>query len=542
MAPTENLPRRPSFSVQVRSVLLSLAAATALVATLATLFQPVWETNDDVAMAMVAHGYGFVSEGSANLLFSNVLWGMVVRSLDGLSGLQGYSLGTLGTLLVSAWSLLYFLWRLGISAWIALPAVIAALTWPILFPQFTMNAGLATTAAMLGFYAYGRTRSPALLVVSGLLALVGFLIRSLEFALVFAVSAPLLPWRLLLKDKTLQAFSTVLLFSCVAAHLFNMAAYQTPAWQAFSEFNHARAPYTDFGIGTRIVERPDILEAYGYSANDIGLVTNWFFEDPQLAQAGVLKSMVAELGPSLGPLSASRLDVMSGLQALSQLYTPRFIPLVFVAMLLVAPTPHLPLLASAGLAVTAAFGLGLVGANVHGRVLFPLVILVTMFAVARSGTGPSQWGRQVVAIIMMASAAYTLYAVPRLAYNSKARVGAAQALIAAHHDDILFVWGSGLDYEGAYPVRSTVQWRQAAPPLYALGVMAHAPFSVAAQQREQNQGMIDRLRWPGGIEVAMPDYSLARLRIFCQEHLATELKMLSETGGVRRVTCASPVE
>jgi hypothetical protein len=45
---------------------------------------PVWDTNDDVAMAMVAHGYGFVAQKSPNLLFSNVVWGHVVQALHGM--------------------------------------------------------------------------------------------------------------------------------------------------------------------------------------------------------------------------------------------------------------------------------------------------------------------------------------------------------------------------------------------------------------------------------------------------------------------------
>lgn len=63
-------------------------------AALSTWFAPVWETNDDVAM--VAHGYGFADQPSPNLLFSNVIWGHLVQSLNGLFGLQGYSVGTLG--------------------------------------------------------------------------------------------------------------------------------------------------------------------------------------------------------------------------------------------------------------------------------------------------------------------------------------------------------------------------------------------------------------------------------------------------------------
>ncbi len=83
----------------LRSLLLvAFVLATLWLACLLVIFEPVWETNDDVAMAMVAHGYGFASTGSANLLFSNVLFGYIVRVLQGVGGLQGYSVGMSGEL------------------------------------------------------------------------------------------------------------------------------------------------------------------------------------------------------------------------------------------------------------------------------------------------------------------------------------------------------------------------------------------------------------------------------------------------------------
>lgn len=527
-------------SVQLPSILSSLAAAMALVVTLAALFQPLWETNDDVAMAMVAHGYGFVSEGSPNLLFSNVLWGMVVRSIDGVLGIQGYSLGTLGVLLISTWAFIYFLFRLGTNYWIALPAVLTAMTWPILFPQFTMNAGLASCAAMLGIYAYEQTKARELLLFSGVLAFVGFLIRPLEFALVLMVAVPLLPWKFLFHDRMLQVFWCALLLSCIGAHMIDGAAYQTPDWRAFGEINLARAPYTDFGIGTRIVEHPEILEGHGFSANDISLVSSWFFEDPKLAQAGTLNGMVAELGPNLGPLSASRLNIRAGLDALLQLFTPRFIPLVFVAALVAAMTVRLPVLAAVGLTVFATFGLGLVGAQVHGRVLFPPVVLVFMFGVARASKGSSTRRQLFVSAVLISAMTYTFYTVLPIANNSGPRIDLARALIETNQSDLMFVWGGVLDFEGAYPVQSTVQSRQMGPPLYALGVMAHAPFSVATEQRAQGRGMIDQLRGTSGIDIVISDYSLELLSTYCRDHLVAEMDVLAAANGVRRVNCVSP--
>lgn len=279
-------------------------------------FAPVWETNDDVAMAMVAHGYGFASQSSPNILFSNVVWGHLVQGLHGLFGLQGYSVGTLGVLLLAGSSILYFLIRLDVGYLVSLPAVAATVSWPILFPQFTMNAGLATVAAVLGGYAYSQTRDLLSLAIACVLAVIGYLVRSLEFALILVVAAPFLPWSRLFKDRLLLSGCAAVLLAIAAAQAADSLAYRSSDWEAFRTHNLARAPYTDFGLGARVKERPDILEKYGRSTNDIDLISGWFFEDRTLSEASVLNGMAQALGPKLGQISASRIGSAAGFDGL----------------------------------------------------------------------------------------------------------------------------------------------------------------------------------------------------------------------------------
>ena len=78
-------------------------------------FEPRWETNDDAAMSMVAHGYGIAAQASANLIFSNVLWGHIVQTLPSVNGVLGYSVATVCTLVVSMVMMLYVLRLLGVS-------------------------------------------------------------------------------------------------------------------------------------------------------------------------------------------------------------------------------------------------------------------------------------------------------------------------------------------------------------------------------------------------------------------------------------------
>ena len=95
--------------------LLSFLLVATLIVSLFLAFEPRWETNDDLAMSMIAHGYGLAAYDSPQLVFSNILWGYLVRALPAINGVLGYSLATIGVLLVYGWAILYFLIRLGIG-------------------------------------------------------------------------------------------------------------------------------------------------------------------------------------------------------------------------------------------------------------------------------------------------------------------------------------------------------------------------------------------------------------------------------------------
>ena len=82
----------------------ALALITAYVFGLFAAVDPLWQTNDDVAMAMIAHGYGLATNSSPNLLFSTVAWGHVTQALHGLLPLQGYALAALLALSFAGWS------------------------------------------------------------------------------------------------------------------------------------------------------------------------------------------------------------------------------------------------------------------------------------------------------------------------------------------------------------------------------------------------------------------------------------------------------
>ena len=74
--------------------------------------------------------------------FSNLLWGYFVRSLPSVAGLLGYSVATFASLIAIGIAILYGL-RSSTRDWLVSIALLCGvLVLPVLFPQFTVNAGL----------------------------------------------------------------------------------------------------------------------------------------------------------------------------------------------------------------------------------------------------------------------------------------------------------------------------------------------------------------------------------------------------------------
>ena len=60
---------------------VALAVFAVAFALACTLLSPRWETNDDVGMAMAAHGFGLAVAPTPALIYSNVLWGHLVQAI-----------------------------------------------------------------------------------------------------------------------------------------------------------------------------------------------------------------------------------------------------------------------------------------------------------------------------------------------------------------------------------------------------------------------------------------------------------------------------
>jgi hypothetical protein len=509
---------------QTKSIAFTVGSVALLIALLYTWFTPRWETNDDVAMSMVAHGYGLAAYGSPHLVFSNVVWGLLVRAVPPIADVTGYAIATIACLILAGGSILCFLVRLGAPITLVCLCGILSLARPIFFPQFTINAGLLTVAAILGLHAYVRHKEVGILAVSCGLAFLAYLVREQEFLLVLLIAVPMLPWQAIYSDRRIWVGFLFLGAAIIIAFVIDRFSYSAPDWTAFLELNLVRAQFTDFGIGRRLFDRPDILARHGFSENDVRLIGSWFLVDPEIANPAKLKAILAEVGL----VSLQYINLRMGLAALQALVVPPLLPLVLPAIILLALRPHRCVMWSWALCLIVLFVIGMFGRPGILRVYVPLVTLLMVAPLAF--TASVRGIKQAVgsAVIIVASLA-AVVAVIEESTASERRIRQVRREMRLLPETVVVTWGSHFPFEYAFPLLSEIP-RPQRLQLYPLGVFTLAPFSIAASERTAGRGMLERLKSAEGVPVIAGVDKIELMRRYCRERMNGELRELAILG------------
>lgn len=501
----------------VRSSLVAIA----MMVLLYRFFQPYWETNDDVSLSMVAHGYGAVAVGTPNLVFSNVLWGYLVRAIPTLYGIYGYSIATLLILLSITTFLFYSLRSLSAGFTQSLLILLLLSARPLLFPQFTINAGLLTLTALLCWQLYLQHNRSWTLLVGCLLLFVGYLIRSNECLLVLVVALPWLPWQALWRQRVMPIIAfTLLALGLICATVLDRHAYQGAEWQPFNAFNPVRLPFTDYNARLELLRHPDLLARHGYTPNDLSLLSNWFFADPTIANPEALRALLTELGP-LPTRTHALANVWIGIKTL---WHPNLLALSLTALLLGVLRPHWKVAFSWILFMMAIFVLGVLGRPGVLRVYIPLLSLLVLAPFLTSQQ--TLWRNHIGTLLLLITCLWNTSTVCRESRVAKKSAEQINRNLSSFPSKPVIIWGNTFPFTAVYPVL-TPQPDPHRYCLYSLGCFTLAPFSVAFAEQQAERGLIKRLTSPAGVPIVAHGGYLTLLKTYCKTRLHGELKTLS---------------
>ncbi len=483
---------------------------------------PRWETNDDVGLSMIAHGFGIIKTSSPLLMFSNVIWGYFVRAIPPINGILGYSIALILANCLSVVSIvtafLIFDWGMLIS--FSLGAII--LLRLIISPQFTVSAGVLAISALCWIEVYKRDHRYGSLLFSFFLVFLSFVIRSNETVLVFVTGFSfflLVPTNL---KKKLLIGGIFLFFVLLTAERWNSLQYNNPAWRDYNETFETRRKMIDFGWGNKLKEHRNLLFEKGLSENDVTLYENWFLGDLELKESKMIAELLKDHRTNFRLFNfnwARGLDWLMHFKNMGPLF------LTSCVFFFLVPSLRLFFLWIATL--LSLFVIGTSGKPAVFRVMIPLqyLLLSAPFLLSSKKPRPSQ--KAVSFLVLFVCLIFEARTYIRGTTERTKRVFEISKSLTELENRRIVIWGGWFPFEEAFPVLGK-NLENKKLQLMSLGSSTLNPNSFMNHSFKNGGTIKSLLTSSEGLELISSDYELNLLKVFCQEHLSSQLKILNQ--------------
>lgn len=262
------------------------AAGLAALCIVFALHSKSWDTNDDAMMGMIVQGYGIAHAPSPGLVYSNVVWGWVLEQLGQVFGPYSYTYVSYSLLLVSLLGFVLAFERARVPAALGV-AIILIGYYPIITGmQFTLVAGLLAASGVALACTCGQ-KDRHILLLSGVLLVLAGLVRGLELLFVLGTSAPIC-WSMSQgAEQKNKRFAIYTLFAGIAGVLFvcfciDASYYSTDAWSHARHMIVIVNKMVSYRMGGYFHLHPQLFAHSGLTKNDLYLMHNWFFADPNV--------------------------------------------------------------------------------------------------------------------------------------------------------------------------------------------------------------------------------------------------------------------
>lgn len=287
-----------------RLFLLSFFIAAILFAFFLLVFVPMFLTNDDVAMMMLASGTGHGMPPDEHLLFTNVILGLLFKKLYiAVPYFPWYGLFTFSVFFLSTLAILYATLKQKYSLTRLFFFLLFFITVELYFlvkPQFTFTAYMAGAGGIFLFLsAIEDERYLFPLFFALFLLVISSLIRINAFYMALLLGTPLLFMEFIRRcDKKVlirySAFFLSIIVLSTAFQYYNRAYYENdPSWRGFYEFNATRAEFIDYHKVDYTPETKHIFEEVGWSKNDFNMMMSWFIADSDVFSLAKLRTILS---------------------------------------------------------------------------------------------------------------------------------------------------------------------------------------------------------------------------------------------------------
>jgi hypothetical protein len=431
-----------------------------------------YETTDDAIMNAFSAGQLLSSHPDEHLVFTSVLIGFPLKLAYTIApGINWYGVYLVVTLALTAAAFLWIFSDLS-GSWLGRALVIgfliATVSTAFARLQFTRVAFLAAEAGCLLVWRSldrGLSENRASAVVGGALVLFATWVRA-EIALMAALfSGPLfvpIVWKGLFGGRSplrRQAFRAmgIVIAACFLSVALDSAYYRADeSWGRFVTYQSRRLMFMDGGrVGERSV--PDsVLEAAGWSRNDLSMMTNWFGLHPTVYD---LQKQDYIISQAAQPLAIFDSQVLS--EGLKQYKYDKVLWLLFAIVAIALVLAHdrnsaLTIVGSTA-AITAVLLILLINWYVPPRVAQPGISVAAatglcMFGrrVARGQLVPSKWMTAMGCIVVLVFAKVSVQATWLMSEDAAGthRMFAEQVRrLNPAPTDLYVIWGGEMQLE-----------------------------------------------------------------------------------------------
>lgn len=495
------------------SAIISIIIVLMFIGTAYSIYTPIWMTNDDIGMSMAAHGYGIAAEGTANIIFSNVVWGFLVKNIPTISGILGYSIGILAAIAIVAMMIMYISVRIGLGYLIGILLLILVIFRPLLLPQFTVVSGLLLVTAIICIKSYEKYKSNGFLFLFLFFSYLSYLIRVEEFILVAVVGAPLIQWRFLFNDKNYKICIATLILAISMAEILNINAYKNEEWQKMVELKPSITQLIDYGAAGRLKENNLIIDKYGYTKNDIDLLANWFFIDPKITNIQKIESMLGELGY----VKIEKKSIDNAKAGIVALLNAEIKWLFIFAILLLILLFNTRVLLSWIILIALMSLIGFLGRPGIIRIYYPLMVLMIFAPIIVNSNKELKLKKIVIFLLLIIN----IINIDVISTQSKNKEKLMENMVQnlTRFPTTSFVnWGSDLPFDLIYPVlRMSEKAKEL--KIFSLGAFALAPFTNSYVDQKNNEGLIKKFVSNDGVVIVAQDAAIELIKNYCIENL-----------------------
>jgi hypothetical protein len=276
----------------------------------AALCRPMFQSNDDAIMSLLASGNCFMPYPDEHILFSSFIIGDLLKSLyTAVPQVTWYSfyeyLVNSISLFVTCWCLTRknFSWISFLQIFIWFVLVTSHSINSIQFTTTSCLAGTAALALLIEWLFEFKKLEPKIIAC----IIVGFLISTLvrfegavlEIVLGFVFLGSCLIAKSCARSRLMGGagiLATCLAFSFGLNHL-NDDYYIDSGWSEFRQVNRAVAQFADYERSTDDISTKNLLSKIGWTDNDIALVRSYFFLDKEVFSLQKMHSFLVSVPP-----------------------------------------------------------------------------------------------------------------------------------------------------------------------------------------------------------------------------------------------------